>query len=203
VKITENPELKAMLLEKMKKQETLPTQFHVTELVHCPRPAYFKRVGLKEAKNEKGILAAELGTSLHKSLPLPIKEVVVEKDGITGHIDAVWDRIIEFKTTSRSVSIEKLLTEFGYDQQIKAYCVMAGKKEADVIIFRVLEKKLECYTIQFTDEELQNTWEMIKANKEYVEECLREGKVPEPNITGYCTICGYNWYCFPTKEVVE
>jgi len=192
--IEENHILKEKLLEKLRGTEGVPKTFHVTELVGCLRKPFYIRKGVPQEKSEKSVLAKKLGTAVHELLPFAIKEVVVEKDGVVGRIDAIWDRITELKTTSRTATLKKILQDTNYLKQIKAYCYMRGEKEADLVIFRVSTKTLECYTLKFSDEELQENWKQILENKKRLEYCLENSILPEKG-SDICEGCGYEQYC--------
>jgi CRISPR/Cas system-associated exonuclease Cas4 (RecB family) len=197
--IEENHILKEKLLEKLKGSEGVPKTFHVTELVGCLRKPFFLRKGIPQEKSEKSVLAKKLGSAIHELLPFAIKEVVVEKDGVVGHIDAIWDRITELKTTSRRVSVKQILQDTNYLKQIKAYCYMRGEKEADLVIFRVSTKTLECYTLKFSDEELEENWRQILENKKHLEYCLENDVLPKKG-GGICEGCEYEQYCRVVDE---
>jgi len=192
--IEENRVLKEKLLAKLRRSEAPPKNFHVTELIGCLRKPFFLRKGIQPEKSEEKIIATNIGKALHELLPFAIKEVVVEKDGIEGRIDAVWDRIVEFKTTSRTAAVNKILRDTNYLKQLKAYCYMKGVNEADFVVMRIWSKTLECYTLKFTDEELEENWKQILANKEYLEKCLRDDILPKKG-EGICEGCGYEQYC--------
>jgi len=226
VLIRENKELPVKVIDVLREDTPARTGWHVTDLLRCPRVTYWAKIGEKPHFSKATLLRFARGRAHHGILEVfPLKEIVREKDGITGTIDMIGDRIVEIFTTS--VSVNKIKTEtdvvnvFSYKvDQLMAYCYMNGETSGDLLVFFIMgdysrfaetplgltyvgiEPELKSWTFYFEESELKEVWDLILGRKKLIEECLRKKEVPEEKGEEWeCNNCFYAHICPDAKRL--
>jgi CRISPR/Cas system-associated exonuclease Cas4 (RecB family) len=215
----ENITLKQKILDGLVRERKTGSKMHVTELVCCVRKTILNRRGVKELLTEGSILSMSEGRGSHAVIEEVFKasEERVELDDVVGTIDAVGERITEIYTTSYSSknTLQELIEKSTYFKlkmkQIMAYCKMKGVKEADLVIlfrfgdYRERKPKLACYTLLFSEEELERNWNtMVEKRKKILEwegkEIEDVNQLPADPVEGECEECGYHYICPEAKN---
>lgn len=222
VQISENFELEKIVIDRLRKRvgPRNPLAKSVTKFVCCPRKTYFRFVGIPCLISDSTTLTFSRGRAHHEILEVfDPKEVDVEKDGIPGHIDMVYDHPVEIYTTIVSASaVEKVedvpeVFPLKY-KQLCAYVYMVAScpiKDGFIhepgvghlLPFHILgdytrpvKPKIKVWTMIYTQAEMERNWNEILEKRDYIEQCMAEGKIPE--WTGYdfeCINCEFNPVC--------
>lgn len=229
MKVRENLEMVNKVMKVLSGERFPPRTFSVTRLIGCPRKTYFRMKGTFEFVPESRILIFTRGRGIHNELErgFATSEVRREVDGIRGDIDAVGDRVTEIYSTGMSSSKIKDLSDV-YKvfetkvKQLMAYCYMTGGKEGDLLVFFMsgdytrftevagktvytgIQPQLKCWTLKFTDEELNENWKQMLSNKEDIELALKTGTPPlTVGKKWECAYCGFENICFGEEEKKE
>lgn len=189
MKLRENRELWERIVGPLR-QPHQREGIHVTDLTGCLDRAYWSRVMPRES-GEAFAVTVSIGRWIHEALGVSVfREMPVEKDGIIGRIDFILDKPVEVKTTMS----ERIMPE--WIEQIMAYAYMYGVKEYYLVVVRMRSKRIECYTLEFTDEELRENWEILLSRKERLLEALEKREPPKYGPPGWrCKECPYRDVC--------
>ncbi len=229
MKVKENNKLRDKVMKTLTGERFTPKTFSITRLVCCPRKTYYSMTGVTPTTDDSGTLYMTRGRGIHREIQQGFKivEVKIELDGIRGDVDAVDEHPIEIYSTNTSLS--KVQDEAKVPEafpskvkQLKAYCKMLGVKEGDLLVYfmsgdysrftEVLGKKvytgikseLKCWTLEFTDEELEKMWKQILSNKADIEFALKTG---DPPLTvgeeWECRTCSFNYVCLGGDVATE
>ena len=171
MRIIENPELSEKIAAKLRDFRTFRNggEIHRSDLIYCPRKAYFRIKGVEEKETDEGpVTKRRIGESLHVLFEVcQRKEVSVEKDGVVGSIDMLADPDlgyvddpIELKST-RAKLREPDWIEFAHPQwvdQLMMACLFTGKLHGHLIVLQLITGDLKTYTFSFTPEDLTKFW---------------------------------------------
>lgn len=202
MKVTRNTSLEKEVIDKLKRSGSVRKGFHVTDLVGCPRRTYFRMKGTYEAGEEGRELLYARGRAHHDILEVSeFREIPVSRDGLSGVIDMLGERIIEIYTTV--MSSERKPIDFSLKvKQLKAYCWMYGRTDGDLLIFHLFgdykdrTPQLRCWTLEFTKEEIDDNWKEMMSRRELIKKCLENDKVPDMRCEEWeCKNCGYHYIC--------
>lgn len=209
--VTKNDKLVEFVMSKLYTERV--SRLSVTDLVGCKRAAVLKRHHFKKKLDVGNILSMSEGRGTHLLLKdvFEITEDEKVKDGVVGHIDAIYNgKIVEFYTTTMSPNntIEQMIRKSVYFckklRQIMAYCYMEGTDQAELLIlFRFGENRkpvLKAFTLVFSEEELKMNWQMIVEKRGFVwvwddREVDDIRKIEADPLMGECNYCGYSYMC--------
>ena len=171
--------------------------YHATEAIYCLRKAYWGKTSpLPPTKME--LLYFVLGLGVQDALTGGLDTPAVAKDGIILSPD-YWidDELAELKTTRMS---EKMLDERGLPEgwinQVKAYCAALGKLECLFVIIPIIRPDLLTYVVTFTQEEVDDGWEWLKARMDELRYCVENKEVPTDMGKDFeCKNCRYKMRC--------
>lgn len=197
--IEENNYLKNIIVEhfREKHRSKPPKDWKtVSQLISCPRKTYFRITQPeKEYIGDEAILKMDIGRVYHEIFEFyPISELSISKDGVSGTVDMIGEKITEIKTTraSKKKPIEENIL---WLKQIMGYCYILDKKEADLIVIYLVNGSIKCYSLTFTEEELKENWLTILCHKYLIEESLAANEPPEEYQTEECEYCGFKKLC--------
>jgi len=215
MKIIENKETRQEVLTLLRKRGTPypSSEWHISKLVCCPRSAYFWKIGAEWSPPYRDALTLTFarGRAHHSVLQVyKIKEKVVTRNEIIGHIDMVGDRVTEIFTTMLSLgqidSLDKVAEIFSIKvSQLKCYLYMSEGivTEGDLMVFflmgdysRPIKPELKVYTLSFEEEELEEHWKYIVKKKETIDYLASIKIAPDLMGESYeCINCGYRCFC--------
>jgi len=202
MKMKRDKEMERMILDKILKKRT-DREIHVTDLVYCLRKAYFRLKDVKADIPDSKRLLFTAGRAHHEILEvLKDKEVPVKVYDIKGTIDMVKHREvcgayvpIEIKTTRGKTIQPHWIIQLGF------YCTMLNTYTGYLVVFYLINPRLEAYKCEFTDEELDNFLNIMLKRKEILQKALEENKPPSKSYIGFegeCRHCEFRKIC---KEV--
>ena len=229
MKVKVNTEVRDKVMKSLTGERFSSRTFSVTKLTCCPRKTFYSMSGVSAVTSEASTLFMARGRGLHYELQKGFKETEVRKEmnGVRGDIDAIDERITEMYSTSISSSkvtdetkVPKvLLTKV---KQLMAYCYMSKEKTGDLLVFFMsgdykrftevvgekfytgIQPELKCWTLEFTEEELEENWKKILYNKAEIELALKTGS--PPLLVGEeweCKSCGFSYVCLGEEPVTE
>jgi hypothetical protein len=209
LKCYENPRVADWAIKevglKMSRERTGP--LHASEIYHCFRKTYYNRTQPIEWGRD-AILKFATGFALQEWFFGPEKDgdeilgIILSPDRI------VQDNVLEFKTTRRSYEKYekdekgKLLKNFpklrfnpeDNDQWIlrtRAYCAAHNVYKAHILVFFLFSNELHAWTLEFTDEELDNARDDIVSRRIEMEVHLTRNAIPHVNTRMGDWECGF------------
>jgi len=230
VKVKVNTEVRDKVMKRLTGERFTPKTFSITRLIQCPRKTYYMMAGTKAVIYDVSTLYMARGRGIGREIQTGFEktEVRIERDGIRGDIDAFDERLIEIYTTNTSLSkVQKDETKVPEVfrtkvKQLMAYCYMTGVKVGDLLVFFMsgdytrftevfgtniytgIRPELKCWTLEFTDEELEENWKNILDNKADIELALKTGSPPLTVGEEFeCKSCGFNYTCLGEEPVTE
>lgn len=211
MKVYENKEAAEEVINLLRGKSSRFYRWRVTKLVCCPRSAYYWRTDAEWRPDDPDALELTFarGKAHHGILEVyKDREIAIEKDGITGHIDTKGDRIVEIFTTvvgSNRVKVPEdaarvFALKFG---QLRCYLHMIGETSGDLMVFylfgdysRPIKPQLKVYTMEFEAEELEEYWKSRLERIDYIERCAALREIPLEMGESYeCINCGYRYKC--------
>jgi CRISPR/Cas system-associated exonuclease Cas4 (RecB family) len=209
MKIVENPELAAKMAEKLKKFRTFRDgeKIHRSDLIYCPRKAYFRIKGYEEKETDRGAVSKKrIGESLHVLFEVCERnEVDIRKDGVVGRVDMLADpdlgyvgEPIELKSTRGKLLgpdwIE--LQHREWVDQLETACLFTEKPRGHLSVLQVISGDLKVYTMTFTPEEMEAFWKKKSEVKMLLSMALDVNDYkPLPKGTWECRNCGFTEVC--------
>lgn len=229
MKVTENTKLRNGIMKTLSGERFTPRTFAITRLVCCPRKTYYMMGGVQPTINDSSILNMARGRGIGTEIQRGFKktEVEVKRDDIRGDIDAIGELIAEIYSTNLSLKsvedISKVPEVFGIKvKQLMAYCYIKNEKKGDLIVFFLsgdysrftdllgekiytgISPELKCWTLEFTDKELNDNWKKILDNREEIREALRTGSPPLcVGEKWECKLCGFAYTCLGEEPVAD
>lgn len=229
MKVSENTKVRDNVMKGLAGERFTPKTYSITRLVQCPRKTYYLMKGMRAVTTDSGNLSMARGRGIGREIQTTFEktEVRVEKDRIRGDIDAIDERIVEVYSTNMSlgkVQKDEAKVPEVFRKKVKqlmAYCYMTGVKTGDLLVYFMsgdytrftealgikvytgVQPELKCWTLEFTNEELEENWKGILNNKEEIELALKSGR--PPLIAGEkweCSYCAYSYICLG-EEVNE
>jgi CRISPR/Cas system-associated exonuclease Cas4 (RecB family) len=229
MRVTENLKLRCEIMKTLTGERFTPKTFSITRLIQCPRKTYYIMTGTKMMIQEAGILYMTRGRGIGTEIQKHFSKIEVEVrlGDIRGDIDAVGELNTEIYSTnmsSKSVKDETKVPEVLKNKvrQLMSYCYMTGKNKGNLVVFfnsgdysrftdvfgkkvyTGIQPELKSWTLEFTEEELEENWKKILYNKAEIELALKTG-IP-PFISGEdfeCRNCGFNYTCLGEEPVTE
>lgn len=210
----DNPELKRKILDHLAslyKIKEIREPNHLSSYVYCRTKGFFDQKQAIEPTDEEVMLFA-LGYGLQDVLtPKDATAELHEFEGIIYRPDMTmargeFERLQEIKTTRKSAKNHYIdeyvpVTWLAY---MMGGCRIRSTNQYDLIVLYMMGAysppfpQLYADTFYFTDEEIEQNWQMIKANKEVLDKSLKEGKPPVPFQNCYeweCQYCRYKLVC--------
>lgn len=209
MKIEENPELNAKITAKLKKFRTFRDggKIHRSDLIYCPRKAYFRIKGYEEKETDDGAVTKKrIGESLHVLFEVcERKEVEGVVDGVVGKVDMLADpdlgyvdEPIELKSTRgklRGADWVELQHSEWVDQLMTA-CLFSGKQRGHLSVLQVITGDLKTYTVTVTQGEIDSFWKGKMEIKTLLSMALDVNDYkPLPKGTWECKYCGFAEVC--------
>jgi len=208
----ESPELVRRMMRALAERDAgrwgRPGDFSVTELLICPIRAYWRRQGEPGLPSDTSLLIRFLGRVAHQELEfMPVREVRVERDGIVGHPDMLYEREpIELFSTRLSPRRAASPASFPLKvRQVMAYCWMLRVERAWLVVvyLRGVAGRLpsiKAWRLSFTARELRENWQRLLSAKRLLEESLAAGEPPDFRGEAWeCEYCGYTSLCYPVE----
>lgn len=202
--------MKQQVIDYFKKERS--RRWHrVTSLGQCNGKAYYTATGVVPRITEQDVLRLVIGRIGHEILEIfPVKEITLEKDGITGHADILWGRYAEIKITWLGSKRPVDYVESWF-RQIKSYAYMAGVYEYDLMTLHIMGNykkpigpQLKVSTLRFNEDELKANWLVRLKKDKIITEAVETKVLPilDPDDTE-CERCQYAYYCLGdvVKEV--
>lgn len=169
MKVTLRDDLARALLSRFRAEEPRPN-IHVSDLANpCLRRAYYSKKGLAPATDED-LLLWLAGRAHHELMEGKLREIQLERDGITGTIDCLDNdtesRVVaEFKTT-RASSTKDVVGEYPWWlEQVMSYLRLFGDTRARLYVLFLMgnwkpptEPQLKVYELTFTEKEIADNW---------------------------------------------
>lgn len=188
-----------------------PGVAHVSELSLCPvKPHYARTLDEQPLLSDESTLQFMRGRGLERFLSgeLPVKEL----DGIVGTVDGqVNGDLIEVKSTNMDMGrFDPLKGHEWWITQMKAYCHLYGATSIHLIVWflsgdsfttRKVKTDLRAWTLTFTEDELRQNWDYLKAERAKMFACIDAGTLPDEawvksRRKGFeCPGCRYSLLC--------
>lgn len=214
MKRTDNPELKRKILTHLAEQYQITEvrePNHLSSYVYCRTKGFFDQKQTVGTTDEEVLLFA-LGYGLQDVLtPKDATTPLYNKDGIIYRPDLSFYRLGveelgEIKTTRKSAKNHYIddfipVTWLTY---MKGGCYIRGVSQYDLIVLYMMGNyappfpQVYCDTFTFSDDELEENWNMILGNKTVLEASLSTGQPPTPFKNCYdweCKYCRYKLVC--------
>lgn len=210
----DNPELKRLILDhlaSMYKIKEIREPNHLSSYVYCLTKGFLDQKQTSEPTDEEVMLFA-LGYGLQDVLtPKEAKAIVHERHGVIYRPDMTMsrnevERLQELKTTRKSAKYH--YTDDALPETWIAYmqggCYITEKTEYDLIILYMMGNyappfpQIYAETIGFSQDEIDQNWERIMANKAVLDIALASNEPPEPFKYCYeweCKYCRYSLIC--------
>ena len=184
--VTKNEQLRTQVLDSIR--ETILKErsgVHLSELIYCPRKAYFRRIGLAPKPDDNLCILWMTGYAFQAYMFPKDEEITEILDGISCTPDI--HRGIEVKSTRRSSKYFDFADQESWKVQILGYCKVLGKLEYDLVVFFVCGNyappfpTLECWHIVATQEEVDETWAIALRRKDNLILSLLQNVLPQPD----------------------
>lgn len=226
----DNPELKQKLINhliELYKIKEIREPNHLSSYVYCRTKGFLDQKQAIEPTEEEVMMFA-LGYGLQDVLtPKDATVEVHEFEGIIYRPDMTmtrgeFERLQELKTTRKSAKNHYIddfipVTWLAY---MKGGCKIRSTNQYDLVVLYMMGNyappfpQIYADTFYFTDEEIEENWQMILANKQVLDSALTEGKPPTPFQHCYdweCQYCRYKLVCetlvraygLPNKQLEE
>ncbi len=210
----DNPELKQKMLDHLAdlyKIKEIREPNHLSSYVYCRTRGFLDQKQAIEPTEEEVMLFA-IGYGLQDVLtPKDATAELHEFAGIIYRPDmtltrAEFERLQELKTTRKSAKNHYIdeyipVTWLAY---MKGGCKIRKTNQYDLIVLYLMGSysppfpQIYADTFYFTDEEVEENWQTIMANKKVLDESLKAGKPPTPFQHCYeweCKNCRYKLVC--------
>jgi len=210
----ENPELKRKILNHLAdlyKIKEVREPNHLSSYIYCRTKGFFDQKQAIEPTDEEVMLFA-IGYGLQDVLtPKDARAELYEFEGIIYRPDMTmtkgeFEKLQELKTTRKSARDHYI------DERISvtwlAYmmggCRIRNTNQYDLVVLYLMGNyappfpQLYADTFYFTDEEIEENWQTIKANKKVLDDALADNKPPTPFAHCYdweCKNCRYKLLC--------
>lgn len=158
----------------------------VTDLIYC-MTAKFYNMQLGDKKPEvtrKMKLFFTIGIGVEKVLLVKRKMTPIagEHEGIYYHVDSLDGfntKLMEVKTTRKPVKGFEATASDGWLKQVMAYCKATGETSVEFAIVHLIQAELQCYRVEFTQQEIDDNWEWLQGRKKVWNEALATGGYPQ------------------------
>jgi hypothetical protein len=181
--IIKNPELRQVVFDNIRATVDKPrTGIHLSDLIYCPRKAYYRKISPVTATDEQCLLWLT-GYSFQAYMFPSDKEVTITIDGIDCTPDILRLKT-EVKSTRQSSKKFDPYEMKHWLRQILGYCKATGSLEYDLVVMFTAGNyappfpNLDCWHIKATQEEVDNNWAQARMVKGLLEEAYRTGTPP-------------------------
>jgi len=129
---------------------------HRSDAVFCPVKAYNRMIGMESIAKPKTVEIWVIGEALHNIVQskFELTEMLRERKGTEVHIDIMWDKPAELKTTRMSI-IKDVQMPREYIDQSRYGLVFLGELEGYLITLDIVNAVFLVWDIALTKEELK------------------------------------------------
>ncbi|MFH1742827.1 MAG: hypothetical protein ABIH23_27810, partial [bacterium] len=193
-----------------------PQVMHCHEAELCPARAYYRRTIVPPPPmSDRAVLTFMRGRLFERILADELPSVT--KDGISGRVDGLWnEELIETKSTMMDMAkFNPITSQPHWLQRSKAYCTLHDKKKIMLVIWflvgdmwtkKTINVGLKCWDLNFTEQELEHNWVVMKTQKMMLMNYVRLRVFPDSawirsRLRSFeCSDCLFNDLCaYPLK----
>jgi len=222
MKTTKNDALTAALYRHVATSVSTEREgWHLSDLIYCNYKTFYRKTGQAPPPTREQMMMFWMGYAAQFFL-VPIKPedarvIVIDGIQMTPDFESIAlggyrIELAEMKSTRKSSRNFNPKNTPHYIMQMQGYCKGLGVTAADLIMYFIHgdykgqppTPTLDCWTIEFTQEEIDANWEEMKRHRDILDAALKSGNPPDPFIQlgkwecGYCE-CGDMcpmWSCF-------
>lgn len=175
----------------------------LTDLIYCMTKSFMYSKDKNMQRSRKTKLFFLYGLGLEKALLImrggKSLDITPSHMGIQYHSDSLIEKdMIEAKSTRMGIKVEPDEFPMGWKRQAMGYCLAEGIKELDFAVMHIIQAEIQCWHVEFTQEELDTNWEWIMMRKPIWDRAEETGIPPRPFTTNEdweCKDCELLAYC--------
>lgn len=206
MKIYENQRVAdwAVVQGKNKLEHTRTGPVHISEVLRCLRQSYYSRTEPTPVTAEK-VMHFAIGYALQEWFFGPEADGE-EHNGIVFSVDLkIGTDVLEFKSTRKSYETKKGKFEPNPEwiERTTAYCAVHNVKRAHILVYFIHQDALHAWTIEPTDEEIQEVKRKFGERAGILTQALTSGEAPPVTTRSAeweCKFCPYTIHC---KEFLD